>query len=435
MSERDDDREGLPLDALVADEPPAGFADGVMAAWAEEQAQDVAPSSRAPRRFGPLALAVAAAAAALAVVVVDHLPEGASAGSVLASAREEVAVGGRATVVAEAGADLSWRVARGGDVVVEQRKGRAFYRVEPGGSFVVKTPAGEARVTGTCFTLEIPDMSTRSLKKNLASAAAGAALAATVVLTVQEGSVSLANERGEIAVAAGERAHARAGDAPERVSPSERAQATEEENRLLAGQRRALRSQVDDLEEQLKQVMIARANGEDPLVAENRALKDQVARLREELRVEEELRSEREGEAVPFPEELPDAYREQALKGAFLDMLAKTGVPGDVVGIDCSEYPCVVFGEMEIKGDRLDVERTWNKFDGRMRELYPSEENNHWVSHSVHRDDKGSNKSMFGITIQPKSIKLDKAERKNVDTRLHQRNREFFDATWRNDAQ
>jgi hypothetical protein len=423
-----DDLDGLPpevLDAVGADEPPAGFADAVMTAWADERAAPPAPHpSRG--RFAVVAL-VAAAAAALAVVVVERLPEGPSSGSVLASAREQVGIGQRATVVAEPGADLSWQVARGGVAVVQQRKGRAFYRVEPGGSFIVKTPAGEARVTGTCFTLEIVEM---SLKKNLASAAAGALLATTVLLTVQEGSVALANDRGQVDVAAGQSGQARAGEGPQKLTADERARTAEEENRLLASERRALRAQVGDLEEQLKEVMIARANGEDPLVAENRAMKEQLARLRADLNVEEELRAEREGEAVPFPEDLAPAYREQGLKSAFVDIMAKMGLPGDIVGIDCSEYPCSVFGEMDIQGDRMEVEASRQKFDELMRGHYPESENNHWVRNSVQRDDKGNNKSIFGITITPKSVKLENGERKNMNRRLRQRNQDFFEATW-----
>jgi hypothetical protein len=356
------------------------------------------------------------------------MPEPASDGSLLASAREQHLIGERATVVAEPGADLSWRVATGGDAVVEQRTGIAFYRVEKGGSFVVKTPFGEAHVTGTCFTVEIPDMTTKS---HLLAAAGGAALAATLVLTVHEGSVDLKNDAGEVPVTAGEHATIAGAGAPQKLSGEERARTLEEANRVLAAERRALRQQNRDLEEQLKEVMVARANGEDPLVAENRKLKEQLARANSELTVVEQLRSETEGEAVAFPEDLPAAFEEAALKSAFLDVVNKLGVPGDVVGIDCSEYPCIVYGEFEVDGGRAETDKQWERFEKLMHEHYGHEEANHSIRSSQHRDGKANKtKSMFGVAVTPKSHDADQEKRNNMNKRVRLRNQQFFDATW-----
>jgi hypothetical protein len=93
---------------------------------------------------------------------------------------------------------------------VVQDAGEAFYRVEPGGAFVVATPAGEVTVTGTCFRVEVVSMK----KETMVGAAVGAALSAAVLVTVYEGKVILANERGKTEVAAGERATMATGGAP-----------------------------------------------------------------------------------------------------------------------------------------------------------------------------------------------------------------------------
>jgi hypothetical protein len=111
--------------------------------------------------------------------------------------------------VAEAGARLRWRV-RSGDARVEQSQGSVFYRVEHGGAFVVSTPAGDVTVQGTCFRVEVEPMK----KQSLLAAGVGAVAATTILVSVYEGRVLLANEHGKATLSAGEQASARAGEAP-----------------------------------------------------------------------------------------------------------------------------------------------------------------------------------------------------------------------------
>jgi hypothetical protein len=95
---------------------------------------------------------------------------------------------------------------------VLQPLGDVFYRVEPGGPFVVATPAGDVTVLGTCFRVEVMDM--KASKPAITGAVVGAAITATVLVTVYEGRVLLANEKGKTEVKAGERATAGSGGAP-----------------------------------------------------------------------------------------------------------------------------------------------------------------------------------------------------------------------------
>jgi hypothetical protein len=67
---------------------------------------------------------------------------------------------------------------------------------------VVATSAGDVRVTGTCFRVEVQ---MKPSKSSLGGAAVGAVLAATVVVTVYEGGVIAASGGKEQPVAAGER--------------------------------------------------------------------------------------------------------------------------------------------------------------------------------------------------------------------------------------
>jgi hypothetical protein len=205
MSDRDDDEpeltadERVVLDAWEADVPPPGFADRVVSGG-----RTAPPAPR--RRAGGLVLGFAGGAlvaAAIALVLArSPSPSHAAAGARTVTARETIALGRRGTAVAEAGASLAWEVSAGGAARVEQGAGDVFYRVEPGGPFVVATAAGDVRVTGTCFRVEVQ---MKPSKSSLGGAAIGAALAATVVVTVYEGGVIAASGGKEQPVAAGER--------------------------------------------------------------------------------------------------------------------------------------------------------------------------------------------------------------------------------------
>ncbi len=80
------------------------------------------------------------------------------------------------------------------------------------GPFVVHTPAGVVRVTGTCFRVEVSDMKLIN-RQNLSGAAVGAALGAAVVVTVYEGRVLLARDKGggEVELRPGQSAQMTAG--------------------------------------------------------------------------------------------------------------------------------------------------------------------------------------------------------------------------------
>jgi ferric-dicitrate binding protein FerR (iron transport regulator) len=412
VTERDEFPAEL-LDALEADEPSAGFAERVMAARAAEVAAPVA----GPRRW-PWAAAAAAAVAALVLWI--PLP---TSGVSAPEARASVEVGARGVAVVEGGAEIAWAQSLGGAVVVDQAKGSVFYRVARGGPFVVRTPAGDVSVTGTSFKVEVP---MKGMKMSAASGIAGAVLATAAWVTVYEGSVEVESKGEKVAVVAGERAELQAGAAPRRIGEETRAE--------LVSSRDALRAQVDTLEGQLKEIMIARSSGEDPLAARNRQLEAEVRELRSSLDVEQQLRAQNEGEKVPFPEGLGDEYREAALKKGFEAAIAASGLQGEVKAIDCNEYPCIVFGEFSVSG--VSGEETGDmadRFWDALEEQYPEEANNRGISHSKFRersaDGTVNQRSMFGVTVTPKDIdKMDEERRKKVNRRVRWRNQQYMDA-------
>lgn len=191
-------------------EPPRDFAERVAGLAAGDPAEpESAPPDPTSRTRIWIGLAVAAAIF-LAVWAVGSLPGQPIRDSLTATEIETVRLEDRAVAVAQAGAVLRWEVAPDGTTKVEQDAGRVFYRVDHGETFDVKTPAGVVTVTGTCFDVELTTMKSTGMKMG----ALGAALAAAVVVTVYEGGVVLANDRGDIDVSAGQKAVASGSTAP-----------------------------------------------------------------------------------------------------------------------------------------------------------------------------------------------------------------------------
>jgi hypothetical protein len=168
-------------DAWEPQEPTEGFADRVVGRAQKERA----PATHRPARVLTGLLLAAAVASVIAFGAVRH--RAAIRGDAAADTRKEVGVGTRAVAVLEPGAHVAWD----GDRVTQDR-GDVFWRVEPGARFVVRTPAGEATVKGTCFRVMV-----------LAGATTAAAAIAVVVY---EGKVGVSHAGMEVDLVAGESA-------------------------------------------------------------------------------------------------------------------------------------------------------------------------------------------------------------------------------------
>lgn len=213
--------EPLPAEATAVlaewatSDPPAGFVDRVIAA--ARQGQAAPPPAR---RWRPIRTVVVAAVALAASVATSALLLGGGGsseeGARVVKARETIVLGRRGVAVAEAGTELTWTLSAAGSAEVHQSRGEVFYRIERGGPFVVETPFGRVMVRGTCFRVEVLDMSLS--RQAWISGAVGAALAATIVIAVYEGQVRVVNARGQADARAGERIALGAGAAPTKIT-------------------------------------------------------------------------------------------------------------------------------------------------------------------------------------------------------------------------
>ncbi|MEW5850741.1 MAG: hypothetical protein AB2A00_18280 [Myxococcota bacterium] len=415
------------LDAWETPAPPVGFVDRVMSAHTGiPQAQSVTSSRRPWRVVAPVALA---AAALLVALPRTWLP---SRGDWRVDVARELKLGGRAVAAASAGAQLRWDVRLGGATHVTQDSGTIFYRVEPGSTFVVETPAGTVTVQGTCFQVDV-DTSGRQVmgmqngKQVAMGALVGATLSTAVLVTVYEGKVAFANTGGQQVLTAGQSAVATSTQAPQRVDA--RSQALEQDNRNLRAQRRDLQEQLDALEQQLKSMMMAQANGQDPLVAENRALRDQLASVRRQLEAERAEQQQRAGETVPWPANLGPQYQEEGLKKSFLEAISAAGMQGDVKSIDCTEFPCVVYGEARLEGDKKVAEKRLEAFEQQFYKAYP--ENEHsvhqslWTTSEKGPDGTPQQRANFAMSVYPKDT-VDEDTRNKVRKRLRHRNEQYM---------
>ncbi len=206
------DEAPLDIEALgwTSVEPTEGFADRV-AALAAGEVEPENSSEPGPATHTRVWIALSIAAALLLTVwAVTSMPGAPTRDSLTATKIETVRIEDRAVAVAQPGAVLRWEVGGDGTTVVEQDAGRVFYRVDHGETFDVKTPAGVVTVTGTCFDVELTTMKSTGMK----AGALGAALAAAVVVSVYEGGVVLANDKGNVDVGAGQKAVASGSAAP-----------------------------------------------------------------------------------------------------------------------------------------------------------------------------------------------------------------------------
>ena len=185
------------LEAWQPPQPDESFAKDVL----QEYVEGSLVKQRKPSRthFRRVGWAIASVLALTCGMYIALRPQS-EQGEIVTQARESLALGERVVAVAERNAFLRWTVRDGHGEVVQER-GNVFYRVEKETEWIVRTPQGDVHVRGTCFRVEV------EMNPRWTHAAVGAAVGASVVVSVYEGRVALADqhEEKEVILAAGER--------------------------------------------------------------------------------------------------------------------------------------------------------------------------------------------------------------------------------------
>lgn len=252
----------------------------------------------------------------------------------------------------------------------------------------------------------------------------GAALAALVVVTVYEGEVVVSSHEGSALVTPGARATIAPGHAPH---------LTDDENALarLTEERDALRRSVDELDAQLGTMMKSIAKGSDPFVDENARLKEKLARALSELRAFEHEEMKKAGDAVPWPKDVPEEFREEGVKRAIQDAIRAAGLKGEIASIDCTEFPCAAYGEIVVDGSKEDSARGLENFSKALNGVYPEDDvSRHesiWGKSEKSDDGAPRIRNHFAVAVYPDSL-ADEEERKAISQRLRWRSQQYMDA-------
>lgn len=427
MGMLDDDRLDSLARAQPAAEPPVGFADAVVGARFH----------RRPDRLLLAAVLVQASAIAAALLVYLVAPYANASRGVepVATQRRAVSLGAEVAAVLEPGAALEFDVrGRWGhdDVRATQSAGRAFYRVDKGTALVVTTPHGDVTVHGTCFSVDIVDHTTdpedpmstithtsssTTPRFSMTSAAAAAAglLVGGLVIAVYEGEVSVKNGAGEVRVAPGETAAVSAGGAPGLVRGRPELARLESENRALQDALVAARQ--------------ALAGDPRRLADENAALTAKLSKAEQELALVDAISKDSDGLEVEPPADLPARFSEQALVAAFNGAMKEAGIKGDVTHVDCSEYPCIVYGDVAVTAD-LDAMKIAERLEGTMAFApYQDDANNAswWRARTKDRETgEERDDTKFGIALYPKADEEKRGE--DIGKRVGSRNRQAFES-------
>ena len=214
--------------------------------------------------------------------------------------------------------------------MITQESGRAFYHVERGAPLVVRTPVADAVVKGTSFSVWLDGRREAEMRSALSTGAAGAVL--TVV--VYQGLVVVRNDHGEAQARPGEVATAMVGAAPSKKEY--------DPERLLA----RVSAENEDLKRAVAAARVAAGGDSRQLLAENEKLRRQLAEAEDQIALGEDAREQDEGVAQRFPQGLPPRFDEKALSDAVSEAVRELGVSARVAQVDCTEFPCIVYGDV-----------------------------------------------------------------------------------------
>lgn len=145
------------------------------------------------------------------------------------------------------------------------------------------------------------------------------------------------------------------------------------------------------------------------------SLRAKVAQLEAALGTEVKLRAGTEGERVPVPAGLAPRLRdEKQLVSAFNAALKEAGFKGEVSSVDCSEHPCLVFG---------------NGFGGRgdLEKLLPTSGFAAYAKDSMSTygfqrgpDEKDPASRFFGVAVMPSDSESSDELKKRIEFRVRQ---------------
>lgn len=241
-------------------------------------------------------------------------------------------------------------------------------------------------------------------------------------MVVYEGAVRVSNSHGEVELAPGQSARTASEHPPARLDPEREIRRV----RALAPPAppspprapSAAPVVAEGLPEPTRET-IAELHA---LVQETRA---ELKRVETELGAERAMRQESEGAPIAFPDGLAERFGEDSLRTRMQRAIDEAGLSGEMVSIDCSEYPCVVYAELENSQDG-DHEKL---FETDAMAPYADDGKNVsvWGTRLKDADGEEQQRNFVGLALMPKD-EMDAETRQAIGKRLQFRNQQAFEA-------
>ncbi len=161
------------------------------------------------------------------------------------------------------------------------------------------------------------------------------------------------------------------------------------------------------------------------LTADNAAAKARIAELEGELDTAKDVTAQLEGEATPWPSDADPRFAEDAFLAALNESLDEEKLSGQVRGLDCTEFPCIAHGQLDLDNPR-DREKLERLFEA-MKAKYPGAD--FYLSQTVYSDDPNGDdpaQQRFSMSFYPPPE--DEAAQRALNVRMRSRKNAYVDA-------
>lgn len=161
------------------------------------------------------------------------------------------------------------------------------------------------------------------------------------------------------------------------------------------------------------------------LTADKAAAEARVAELEAKLDIAHDVTAQLEGHPVPWPSGVDARYEEPAFLAALNAAIRDEKLSGQVRGIDCTEFPCIAHGQLDLDNprDHAKLERLF----AAMKTKYPGAD--FYLSQTVYTEDPNGNdpaQQRFSMSFFPKAE--DEAAQSDFNVRLRSRKNAYVDA-------
>jgi len=150
-------------------------------------------------------------------------------------------------------------------------------------------------------------------------------------------------------------------------------------------------------------------------------LRARVAELEGRLATGGTPGGEGDGSTLKRPVNLDARFDQERIRGALNAAFRESGLDGEVTAVDCTEYPCLLVGQ--IKGAEFGPEESDRVAKASALAAYGGDSQVGFGSSTT--DKAGNRKNVFGVAVFPKAT--DDAERQQVQRRLRHRFGEIQD--------